>query len=80
MKVGYARVSTDERNLPAQIDSVRAAGCERIFEDRRGKVDGARTRGPHAMSYGDFDFGPAWVSADGGDKRTGLKAARPLMQ
>lgn len=47
---------------------------------RRRKVDGARTRGPHAVSYGDLDFGPVRASAEGADKRTGLGAARPILQ
>lgn len=34
MKLGYARVSTEEQNLALQIDALRAAGAERIFEDR----------------------------------------------
>lgn len=33
MKFGYARVSTGEQNLALQIDALRAAGAERIFED-----------------------------------------------
>jgi hypothetical protein len=47
---------------------------------RRRKVDGARTRGPDALSYGDFDFGPVRASSDGGDKRTDLRAARPILK
>lgn len=34
MKLGYARVSTDEQNLALQIDALKDAGAERIFEDR----------------------------------------------
>lgn len=34
MKVGYARVSTDDQNLDLQIQALRADGCELIHEDR----------------------------------------------
>ena len=33
MKIGYARVSTDEQNLDLQRAALEAAGCERVFED-----------------------------------------------
>ena len=33
MKIGYARVSTDEQNLDLQIDALTAVGCETIYTD-----------------------------------------------
>lgn len=34
MKIGYARVSTEEQNLDLQIEALTEAGCDRIITDR----------------------------------------------
>lgn len=34
MKIGYARVSTQEQNLDRQIDNLKACGCERIYTEK----------------------------------------------
>jgi len=34
MIFGYARVSTSEQNIDIQIDSLRGADCERIYQEK----------------------------------------------
>ena len=35
MLVGYARVSTDAQSLEAQMAALKAAGCERLYAEKR---------------------------------------------
>ena len=43
MIIGYARVSTTERNLDLQRDALKRAGCEKIIEDT---VSGGKVQRP----------------------------------
>ena len=51
MKIGYARVSTDDQSLDSQIDDLKKEGCEDIYFE---KVSGAKSDRPEltkALSY-----------------------------
>lgn len=43
LKIGYARVSTNDRNLDSQISLLKENGCEEIFEE---KISGAKKSRP----------------------------------
>lgn len=51
MKIGYARVSTNDQNTNLQIDALQKTGCEKIFEE---KASGAQRERPELKAALEF--------------------------
>jgi DNA invertase Pin-like site-specific DNA recombinase len=52
MKLGYARVSTDDQSLQVQVEQLKAAGCERVHQETKsGKTVMWRTELERVLCY-----------------------------
>ena len=50
MLIGYARVSTDDQSLALQLDALKEANCERIYQDKMSGLKNMRPGLDEALS------------------------------
>jgi DNA invertase Pin-like site-specific DNA recombinase len=77
VNIGYARVSTEEQNLDRQIDILKQAGCDRIYEEKVSGIKKERTELNKILEFTIF-AGISQFERDLISQRTieGLNAAR----
>lgn len=51
MKIGYARISTDDQRMDLQRDALTAAGCEKVFTDTASGAKAARPGLAEALAF-----------------------------
>ena len=51
MRIGYARVSTGEQNLEAQVDALKKAGCDRVVSEKVSTRKEERKKLQEALSW-----------------------------
>src|SRR5688500_3459358 len=51
MKIGYARVSTQEQDLALQLDALTKEGCEKIFQEKASGAQRDRPELKEALAY-----------------------------
>lgn len=51
MKIGYARVSTDDQRMDLQRDALTVAGCEKVFTDTASGAKAARPGLAEALAF-----------------------------
>lgn len=51
MKIGYARVSTDDQRMDLQQDALTATGCEKVFTDTASGAKAARPGLAEALAF-----------------------------
>jgi len=51
MLIGYARVSTIDQNPQMQIDALEAAGCQKIFTEKKSGANVNRPQFREALNY-----------------------------
>ena len=51
MRIGYARVSTQEQDLALQLDALTKEGCEKIFQEKASGAQRDRPELKAALGY-----------------------------